>query len=172
MAVKGFNIGGSINRYDFNSLVNKEGAVTADMLGSDVTTQLTTMSSNISTLQSQVATLNDGYTQLNTAVALKAGNGEPLAGYCYMSVRSTLGSTATVTFANNRDHNRYDGLLLVENNMNSGAVYAVGYKAAQSPFATNLAGTGVTVLVDTNGDLKVALPAWSKAVLISTEKFD
>ena len=57
MAVKGFNIGGSINRYDFNSLVNKEGAVTADMLGSDVTTQLTTMSSNISTLQSQVAAL-------------------------------------------------------------------------------------------------------------------
>lgn len=67
MAVKGFNIGGSINRYDFNSLVNKEGAVTADMLGSDVTTQLTTMSSNISTLQSQVATLNDGYTNLHFA---------------------------------------------------------------------------------------------------------
>ena len=57
MAVKGFNIGGSINKYDFNSLVNKEGAVTADMLGSDVTTQLTTMSSNISTLQSKVAAL-------------------------------------------------------------------------------------------------------------------
>lgn len=72
MAVKGFNIGGSINRYDFNSLVNKEGAVTADMLGSDVTTQLTTMSSNISTLQSQVATLNDGFANLGTVKVITA----------------------------------------------------------------------------------------------------
>lgn len=171
MAVKGFNIGGSINRYDFNSLVNKEGAVTADMLGSDVTTQLTTMSSNISTLQSQVATLNDGYTQLNTAVALKAGNGEPLTGYCYMSVRSTLGSTTTVTFAN-IDHNRYVGLLLIESNSNSGAVYSVGYKVAQSPFTTLMAGSAHTVTIGTSGDLSVALPSWSKAVLISTQKFD
>lgn len=114
-----------------------------------------------------VRSFSDGYTQLSSG---KADNGVPLAGYCFMSVRSTIGSGATVTFAN-LGNNRYDGLLFVENNSNAGAVYAVGYKASQTPFATLLAGNAVTVLVDTNGDLKVALPNWSKAVLISTEKF-
>ena len=74
MAVKGFNIGGSINRYDFNSLVNKEGAITADMLGSDVTTQLTTMSSNISTLQSDVAALQTITEGLGTASTYGVAN--------------------------------------------------------------------------------------------------
>lgn len=125
----------------------------------------------MTTAEGDIDTLNDGYTQLNTAVALKAGNGEPLAGYCYMSVRSTLGSTTTVTFANH-DHNRYVGLLLIESNSNSGAVYSVGYKAAQSPFTTLMAGSTHTVTIGTNGDLSVSLPSWSKAVLISTQKFD
>lgn len=125
----------------------------------------------LTTAEGDIASLNDGYTQLNTAVALKAGNGEPLTGYCYMSVRSTLGSTTTVTFAN-LDHNRYVGLLLIESNSNSGAVYSVGYKVAQSPFTTLMAGSAHTVTIGTSGDLSVALPSWSKAVLISTQKFD
>ena len=87
MAVKGFNVGGAINKYDFNSLVNKEGAVTAEMLGSDVTTQLTTMSGNISTLQSQVATLNDGYTNISTRTN---GTITLATGYTYTEDHSSI----------------------------------------------------------------------------------
>ena len=122
MAVKGFNVGGAINKYDFNSLVNKEGAVTAEMLGSDVTTQLTTMSGNISTLQSQVATLNDGYAQLNNA--LDGGSKRPF----FRRVNYSTSLTCNVNTGGNGV-----GLLIAGASVST-SVWVMRYRPVESAF--------------------------------------